>query len=425
MDCQGCPKCYQEIVNQASKEEVNIIGGDDHYTPLTQALDTDSTDAIKILLSHPDIDVNKPDGNGKHPVFYAIGEEAEILRVLIEEHHANTEVLHQGDGNSILHQAVDYVCDDSIRYLIEKGCPIDARNNQEETPLLIAMKEELHEVIPTLLEKGANVNAVNSDGLAPLNYAVQWLHDCPDMVEILEILLEKGADPNNKDAIRPLSTLLNCFFGGMIHVAMGPRVLRCAQILISREHDPDSKCGIEFELLEPERGIIHKLIDIGLEYVEFALAHLDVVKALICMFAESSSNEEIITPADPNVIHNQLTPLHRVCLLGWTECIPWFARGTADFNLKGPKGEAALHIAAKSGNEAMVQALLNGGAKVSLEDDLGNTALDVAMKLENQDCIKLLARSLFSNEKWPKRARNTLAQGQQQGCHQPKRARHT
>ena len=97
-------------------------------------------------------------------MFYAIGEEAEILRVLIEEHHANTEVLHQGDGNSILHQAVDYVCDDSIRYLIEKGCPIEARNNQGETPLLLAMKEELHEVIPTLLEKGANVNAVNRFG---------------------------------------------------------------------------------------------------------------------------------------------------------------------------------------------------------------------------------------------------------------------
>ena len=241
------------------------------------------------------------------------------------------------------------------------------------------------------------------------------------MVETLETLLEKGADPNNNDAIRPLSTLLNCYFGGMIHVAMGSRVLRCAQILISLEHDPDNKCdfelGLELSDLRPisehfewsRRGVIHKLINVGV--VELETTRLDVVKALICMFAESSSNEEIVTPADPNVIHNQLTPLHRVCLLGWTECIPWFARGTADFNLKGPKGKTALHIAAKRGNEAMVQALLNGGAKVGLEDDLGNTALDVAMKLENQECIKLLARSLFSNEKWPKRARNTLAQG--------------
>ena len=61
--------------------------------------------------------------------------------------------------------------------------------------------------------------------------------------------------------------------------------------------------------------------------------------------------------------------------------------------------------------------------KVGVEDDLGNTSLDIAMKLENQECIKLLARSLFSNEKWPKRAWISLSQGQQQGCHQPKRAR--
>ena len=92
-------------------------------------------------------------------------------------------------------------------------------------------------------------------------------------------------------------------------------------------------------------------------------------------------------------------------------CIKMLLKSGADPNLKLEDGRTALHIAAKRGNEAMVQALLNGGAKVGLEDDLGNTALDVAMKLENQDCIKLLARSLFSNEKWPKRARNTLAQG--------------
>ena len=164
MDCYGCSECYREIVHQASKEEVNAIGGNERYTPLTQALDTASTDAIKILLSHPDIDVNKPDGNGKHPVFYAIGEKDDILRVLIEERQANIAVLSQEDGNSILHQAVYYAHDDSVRYLIEKGCPIDATNNHEETPLLLAMKEGLHEVIPTLLEKGSNVNAVNRFG---------------------------------------------------------------------------------------------------------------------------------------------------------------------------------------------------------------------------------------------------------------------
>ena len=61
---------------------------------------------------------------------------------------------------------------------------------------------------------------------------------------------------------------------------------------------------------------------------------------------------------------SSLEPLLRVCLLGWTECIPGFALGTANFNVKGPQGETPLHIASKTGNEAMIQALLNGGAKV-------------------------------------------------------------
>ena len=163
MDCQGCTECYTEIVNQASREDVNAIGGDDGYTPLTQAIDTRSAEAIEILLSHPDIDINKPDGRGLHPVFYAVGY-CDILRVLIEEHHANISVQSQEDGNSILHQAVDYRHVDSVRYLIERGCPIDARNSCEETPLLLAMKHDLYEVIPILLENGADVNAVSRCG---------------------------------------------------------------------------------------------------------------------------------------------------------------------------------------------------------------------------------------------------------------------
>ena len=64
----------------------------------------------------------------------------------------------------ILNCHIEYKHVDSVRYLIERGCPIDNRNNHEETPLLLAMKHDLYDVIPTLLENGADVNAVNRCG---------------------------------------------------------------------------------------------------------------------------------------------------------------------------------------------------------------------------------------------------------------------
>ena len=208
------------------------------------------------------------------------------------------------------------------------------------------------------------------DPTNPRGFGWVWIQDGLDMVELLQVLLAKGADPDNIDAERPLKSLLNWYFDQRTDITLGSKVLQCAQILINLTDDPDIMCSIG-DWIRPnnvdehawwEMGVIHQLIEIGLD--ETWAERLDVVKALIGLFAESSSNQTIVQTTDPNHSHNQLTPLLRVCLLGWTECIPWFARGTANFNVKGPQGETPLHIASKSGNEAMIQALLNGGAKV-------------------------------------------------------------
>ncbi|KAI4132492.1 MAG: hypothetical protein LQ341_006271 [Variospora aurantia] len=58
----------------------------------------------------------------------------------------------------------------------------------------------------------------------------------------------------------------------------------------------------------------------------------------------------------------------------------------------------ALHHAAKGGNEQLVRFLLERGAKVSLEDSMGKTALQYARELDHAGIVSILEEVLSSSE---------------------------
>lgn len=62
-------------------------------------------------------------------------------------------------------------------------------------------------------------------------------------------------------------------------------------------------------------------------------------------------------------------------------------------NAKNPKGETALHEAARFGSEKTLTALLKAGAKKDIANNDGKTPLDVAKSIKNEAAIKLLEAS--------------------------------
>jgi len=65
---------------------------------------------------------------------------------------------------------------------------IDMRN----TPLSMAIEHQMYSVARVLIERNANVNAINSVGMTPLHYACSH---APDL-DFIELLLEQGASIN-------------------------------------------------------------------------------------------------------------------------------------------------------------------------------------------------------------------------------------
>lgn len=115
-------------------------------------------------------------------------------------------------------QAIKYKQTDIINYLLENNADI---NLKEELTGFTPLMASFHDITITelLIEKGADIEARNVDGINALVYAVS-LND----EEMVKFLLEKGADANtvceieNEHICMPPTPLMNAVYNGNTNI---------------------------------------------------------------------------------------------------------------------------------------------------------------------------------------------------------------
>ncbi|MBC7862454.1 MAG: ankyrin repeat domain-containing protein [Bacteroidia bacterium] len=96
-------------------------------------------------------------------------------------------------GFSILHGAVMDDKEELINFLIEKGAEVNAKNDEGITPLHIVLYPEIAEI---LIKKGALVNCISDNGNTPLHSMAE---NGDESLDEVKILLKNGADKTLKN----------------------------------------------------------------------------------------------------------------------------------------------------------------------------------------------------------------------------------
>lgn len=179
---------------------------------------------------------------------------------------ADPTLLTKKDKNdrTLLHWTALMGLENHVEHLLTfKECTdsIDAIDDTAATPLILATLKGNRNIVKWLVEKGANINARNWQGHSPLQYACSkgWK-------DIVVYLLDKGADINVKDnrgdtSIHRLASLgrteiLNIFLNSKdkpkldtpnaegntaLHIACEDDETACALLLVEHKADPHAE----------------------------------------------------------------------------------------------------------------------------------------------------------------------------------------
>ncbi|KAJ3115228.1 hypothetical protein HDU96_001012 [Phlyctochytrium bullatum] len=147
--------------------------------------------AVKLLLEKGAPVNPVPTGHrSKPPLFFALEEDnLEILQLLVQ-HGADLNSRYRGD--TALHRAAAKGRPEVVKLLLEFGADIEALNEDGLTPLCAAARKGRCECMDVLLDAGANVDAVDSEDEKS---ALSWA--CADgRLDAVRLLIARGASVN-------------------------------------------------------------------------------------------------------------------------------------------------------------------------------------------------------------------------------------
>lgn len=326
-------------------------------TALMTASRTGNLEVVKLLLArHADVNASETK-RGQTALMWALAENhPDVARELIArgaDVQARTK-----SGFTVLMFAAQQGDVDAARMLLAAGAKVNDSSPEQGTALVVASASGHEALAEFLLSKDANPNAADQYGVAPLHYAilrglslgagVEWYSSAPylyrsNMPGLVKALLAHGANPNARITKPPVL----------------PGVRKLAVMSVS------GATPYILAALSYDASLMRVLVDAG---ADPHLATAEHTTALIYAagLAEGLGKTPVRTEEDDK---NALEAVKLAVELG------------ADVNEANKDGVTALHGAAYVGSNAIVQFLVDKGAKVNVTDTSGQTPWTVAAQV--------------------------------------------
>lgn len=361
-------------------------------------------------------DVNNVDyQTGKTPLIWAarVGDVKKI-EILCD---AGADLEHvDAQENTALRHALISGHDAAIRALLERGASLDGRHSAG-TSMFLAISEGQPAVLKALLDFGADVNREkNIVGITSLMCAAGMKNS----VEIMQILLDAGANINAKDRrgytvvmaaaeagdakmIRALSTRHEIDVNATSHHKTNALLPRNIQ-------SPHVSVGPRLRI-DPHQTMVWHSTTALMDAVYYN--HVEAVEALIdagarvnarddqsntvLIYAAKYASPEIISMLCKKGALTELTngagasALHYAVIRGELGVVGALIAGKANVNATvNDSRSTILMVAAEKSSKAMISMLVRAGAKVDAESSIGLTALTLAIFNGKPDSVKEL-----------------------------------
>lgn len=248
---------------------------------------------------------------------------------------------------------------EAVHRAIRAGADVNARNENDWTPIMRAVVGGNLRAIDHILRAGADVNARSDRGYTPLilvNQAPEENH-----AEIVDLLLQAGADVNAQDdmGVTPLMLLSGC------------KDQAAVDLLLKAGADPNARNRMK-------RTALFYAADNG---------RTGSTKSLLAAGADIDAQDE-----------DGWTAVSRACLryvtrdIRSSEAAMFLIGEGANVNLATKYGETPLMYAAKYAERGVgiIPALIEVGADLNAQDRLGRTALSWAVLNQQPRAFELL-----------------------------------
>ncbi|XP_031365201.1 rabankyrin-5 isoform X2 [Apis dorsata] len=301
------------------------------------------------------------------PLWDALDSDQEDVASILVKYGADTDCWSSGPDNcqqTLLHRAIDHNKEDIAQFLIRSGCDLNAPRRpgpdgtggdearDECTPLHLCCQWGLEQVIQTLIEHDADVNARDVEGKTPIHVAIQNQHS-----QIISLLLyHPNIDLNIRDkkGLTPFATALTF------------RNNKAAQAILERLPKAAEQCDNK-----------------GRNFLHTAIQKNDMESILFLMSIQVDVNSRVHDVT-------QTPPLHLAAVSGNEMLVRSLILAGARVNDTDANRNTALHTAAKAGHASIISALLQNNINFDAINADGDNALHVAVREGHVSVVRTL-----------------------------------
>ena len=181
--------------------------------PLHDAIKAGELAAAEALISQENY-INDIDFLAGSPLHVAatVGQ-ADIASRLIAA-GAEIDIREFGMNETPLHRAATFGRTEVLRILLAAGADTDARNDRQKTPLIKALEAGHEQSSIELIEAGADIFALTQNGESPLELAGR-----NQLKNVVALLRQRGAAPPEPEDIKPLISKGDIKRGRSLYIA--------------------------------------------------------------------------------------------------------------------------------------------------------------------------------------------------------------